>query len=221
MTSDRQTTGPIVHALKQQHLQVIGIVAANTEDPVPPNTNSILLLGPNEPGYWQYFRAQPEYSDHRPDPMDRWSARVISTLASQFCGTAIFPFQGPPYAPFLDWALRSGRAWTSPVGMLVHDTAGLFVSFRGAICLPNKPEPQATANSPCETCDGRFCLTACPVNALTAEGYDLDACHGYLDRNSGTDCMHSGCAARRACPLSQTYGRLPAQSAHHMKAFHP
>ena len=33
--------------------------------------------------------------------------------------------------------------------------------------------------------------------------------------------MDNGCRARRACPLSAGADREPAQSAHHMKAFHP
>ena len=30
-----------------------------------------LLIGPNEPSFWDYFRNSPEYKDTLPDPMDR------------------------------------------------------------------------------------------------------------------------------------------------------
>ena len=33
------------------------------------------------------------------------------------------------------------------------------------------------------------------------------------------DCMSKGCAVRRACPVSQSYGRMEDQSAFHMRAF--
>lgn len=72
---------------------------------------------------------------------------------------------------------------------------------------------------PCETCAAP-CLTACPVGALTGAGYDLPACHAFLDRPEGAECLSAGCLVRRACPLSQSYARLPEQSGYHMRQFH-
>ena len=73
---------------------------------------------------------------------------------------------------------------------------------------------------PCDVCLGKPCLTACPVGALDGQGYDLAACHRFLDTDAGCDCMAMGCAVRRACPISQRFARNPAQSAYHMTAFH-
>ncbi|UYV38000.1 ferredoxin [Rhodobacteraceae bacterium D3-12] len=115
--------------------------------------DTLLLLGPNEPGFWAHFTAQPEYSDGLPDPLDRWSKRVITSLAQAWDGTAIFPSDGPPYPAFLDWALRSKQAFTSPVGMLVHARAGLMVSYRGAVRLPGHralPAPAAPPAPPAQ-----------------------------------------------------------------------
>ncbi|MDQ2095733.1 ferredoxin [Rhodalgimonas zhirmunskyi] len=183
------------------------------------NSGTLLLFGPAEPGFWDHFTAQPEYSDGAPDPLDRWSKRVLVPLAQAAGGTALFPSDGPPYPPFIAWALASGQAFTSPVGLLVHHTAGLMVSYRGAIYLPTRHALPVTAANPCESCAAQPCRTACPVAALTPAGYDIPACKSFLATPEGTDCMTQGCAVRRACPLSQTYGRLPGQSAFHMKAF--
>ena len=120
---------------KDQSLDIFGIVSAINTDLVPDSCKSILLLGPHEPGFWRMFTQSPEYQDRLPDPLDRWSQRVVGQLATKFGGTAIFPSNGPPYPPFIDWAKRSGRAWQSPVTLLVHDRAGLMVSYRGAIAL--------------------------------------------------------------------------------------
>lgn len=210
----------IINAARKHYLDVFGVRAALPDDPVPDGTKSIVLLGPLEPGFWSHFTDQPEFSGQQSDPIDGWSSRVITQLAADLNGAAIFPFGGPPYAPFISWALRSGRAWNSPVSLLVHDTAGLFVSFRGAIALPYALPPALAGSSPCDSCAGQPCLTACPVVALTPTGYDLRTCHDYLETNPGRNCMDAGCAVRRACPLSKTYGRLTAQSAYHMKAFH-
>jgi len=221
MTRTLATFEHIATGTSLSQLAILGIAAPKPDDPVPAGTRSIILLGPKEPGFWQYITRQPEFHDQSPDPVDRWSTRAISKLAEQFGGAAVFPFSGPPYAPFTSWALTCGTAWASPVGLLVHADAGLFLSFRGALALPYPVQVPASANRPCNTCAAKPCATACPVNALHPDGYDLETCHTYLDTPAGQDCLDNGCAARRACPVSQSYGRQPAQSAHHMKAFHP
>ncbi|NRA98438.1 MAG: ferredoxin [Rhodobacteraceae bacterium] len=181
---------------------------------------TLALLGPKEPGFWDYITGQPEFIDGAPDPVDQWSLRVIGTIAEELEAEAVFPFGGPPYHPFIRWAQESGRCWLSPVGLLVHDTAGLMVSFRGAVILdePFVPSPQAA--TPCDTCTDRPCETACPVSALAPEqSYDVPKCVAYIDSPEGATCRSEGCLVRRACPVSQSYGRVEAQSAHHMRYF--
>ncbi|MFV2051745.1 ferredoxin [Aliiroseovarius sp. YM-037] len=207
-------------AARDRALDIFGAFHPNAEDMVPGGTGAVLLLGPQEPGFWATFTASPEYQDSAPDPLDRWSKRVIGALASDLNATAVFPSDGPPYPPFYRWAVRSGRAWASPVTLLVQDRAGLMVSYRAALMLPERIDLPSSDPAPCTTCNTKPCLTACPVGALTGDGYDLPACHAFLDTPKGSDCMTNGCAVRRACPVSQTYGRVPEQSAFHMKAFH-
>ena len=201
-----------------QHLSIFGAFHPKPQDNAPEGAKTLVLLGPHEPGFWAEFSRSGEALDRRPDPMDRWSKRIICALAGDFGGTAVFPFGGPPYQPFIAWAEASGRAWVSPVGLLVHDHAGLFVSYRGAIALPSRIDLPEASQHPCKTCVARPCLTACPVDALGAEQYDVAACRVDLER-AGNTCMERGCAARRACPVSQNYGRVTAQSAFHMSAF--
>lgn len=199
-------------------LFVSGIIALKPEDGLQPGLQSLALLSPVEPAFWPMFRAAPEAQDGAPDALDRWSRRVIGGIACDLGGKAVFPFGGPPYRPFIDWALRSGRAFTSPVGLLVHDVAGLFISYRGAVALRNELPP-LTAPRPCDSCVTQPCLAACPPRALTAAGYDTATCHAFLDTAAGNGCIEVGCLVRRACPIGADR-RAPAQSAFHMKAFH-
>jgi epoxyqueuosine reductase len=206
-------------ALDAHHLALLGgFAVAPGEEGFPPGTRTLLLIGPGGPGYWAHLRAQPEW-DAAPDPVDRWSRRVIGRLACDLGAKALFPFGGPPHRPFFTWALRTGRCWQSPVRLLVHDRQGLWVSFRGALALREALDLPAGQN-PCETCVTKPCLAACPVGALGAGGYDLPACHAFLDTQAGGDCMTGGCLVRRACPVSATYARMPEQSAYHMGLFH-
>jgi hypothetical protein len=187
---------------------------------VPAGTGKILLLGPDEPGFWGMFTESPEYRDGRADPMDRWSRRVIGELAKAWGGVALLPSDGPPYLPFERWATDSGVAWRSPVGPLVHRRAGLFISFRGAVALPHVTESPCLSEAPCTTCAGQPCTTACPVDALSPSGpYDTEACGAYLHSDAGRECLENGCLVRRACPVVEDFERLPAQSAFHMAAF--
>ncbi|MEO5620217.1 MAG: ferredoxin [Cypionkella sp.] len=200
------------------HLTVLGGFACEGEADLPAGTRSVLLLGPAAQGYWPHVTSQPEWLDGAADPIDRWSRRVIGGMACALGAKARFPFGGPPYHPFYQWALRTGRIWESPVRLLVQAEHGLMVSFRGALALKELVEvPQAVR--PCESCPAP-CLTACPVGALGAAGYDLPACHAFLDSAAGGDCMNSGCAVRRACPLPLGRARLAEHSAYHMGIFH-
>ncbi len=211
--------GRIAAAASAERLAIFGTLHLAPGDGFPPDFQSLVLLGPDEPGFWPHLTASAEWQDGAPDPVDRWSRRVIGRLACDLGGKAAFPFGGPPYRPFYQWALRSGRAFASPVTLLVHDRAGLMVSYRGAIALREALAPSPSSN-PCDRCRGRPCLTACPTGALTAGGYDVPACHGFLDGPGGGDCLSRGCAVRRTCPLSHAYGRVAEQSAYHMRLFH-
>ncbi|RUS58611.1 ferredoxin [Pseudorhodobacter sp. E13] len=206
--------------LRPHSLAVMGGFHAKDDPALPEGCKTLLLIGPAEPGFWPHFTRQPEWRDGQPDPMDRWSQRVLTALATGLGATAVFPFGGPPWHPFYQWALRSGAAWESPLRLLVHAQMGLFASYRGALALPQRIALPAPPAKPCDSCPDKPCLTACPVQALGADGYNLPACHGFLDQDAGQDCMNMGCAARRACPLSLAYARLPEQSAYHMRQFH-
>ncbi|MEZ5687146.1 MAG: ferredoxin [Paracoccaceae bacterium] len=204
-------TAALRAALAPERLFVSGVVAETSE--------TIFLISPDEPGFWPHVSQSPEFTDGAPDPLDRWSARVIGAMAADLGGQALFPFGGPPFTPFHHLALRSGQAFAAPIRFLVHARMGLWASYRGAIALPGTHGLPPPAANPCTDCAAP-CLRSCPVAALSREGYDTTACHAHLDRD-GENCLSSGCLARRACPAGKSYGRLPEQSSWHMRQFHP
>ena len=205
-------------ALIEQKAEEFGLFVMGT---LQDNDTHIVLLGAGSQ-MWPLFRKSPEHSDGLQDPLDRWSKRVFTEITEPFEASCIFPSDGPPYAPFIAWAQATGRFWQSPTGMLVHDTAGLMISIRGAIRLVDTQTTLPTDTSPCEACLDKPCVSACPVGALSDQSpYDVPACKAFLDTPGGLDCMEHGCKARRACPVSQSFGRDPEQSAFHMRSFHP
>lgn len=222
MTADRALLDRIAARAATDALAVMGYCTVLPEDRLAPRLQSLVLLGPRDPGFRAHVGAQPEFADSGPDPLDRWSRRVIGRMACDLGGKALFPFGGPPWHPFQTWARRTGRCWQSPVRLLVHERLGLFVSFRGALALRDALPPAVPRDSPCDSCADQPCREACPAGVLGSSGYDVPGCHAYLDTAAGrSDCMARGCAVRRACPVSARSGRSEAQTAWHMRRFHP
>ncbi len=179
----------------------------------------ILLIGADR-GFWEVFTTSPEYDDGIPNPIDRWSKRTLDPLAQAAKGKCLYPSDGPPYAPFIAWARASGRFWQSPTGMLVNDRAGMMISIRGALVLEGQLARHTAGASPCETCETRPCITACPVDALSDRHfYDVSACKVHIASPRGSACMTEGCATRLVCPVSKSFNRSTTQTAFHMRAF--
>jgi hypothetical protein len=199
-------------------LTVLGAFHPEASDAVPVSCGTLALIGPREPEFWEVFRSSPEFGDGAADPLNRWSVRVIGALADRFGAKSLYPFGEACPLPFIAWAQRTRQAWTSPVGLLVHATVGLWVSYRGALAFGERMDLPEPGIRPCDGCPGP-CRTACPVGALVAGGYDVPACHAYLDTAAGQYCLGSGCLVRSACPVG-TGRRPPPQSAFHMAAFH-
>ena len=66
---------------EDRHLSLAGAFHPGADDKAPDGTGTLILLAPREPGFWAHFTASMEYNDGAPDPMDRWSTRVVTELA--------------------------------------------------------------------------------------------------------------------------------------------
>jgi hypothetical protein len=170
---------------------------------------------------WQTFAASPEARDGQPDPLDRWSSRVITALASELRATPLFPFAARPYLPFQRWAQKAEPVYPSPLGVLIHPDWGLWHAYRGALAFAEHIDlpPPDRRHSPCESCAGKPCLMACPVGAFSITGYDASVCVTHIAAPAGADCMIGGCLARRACPIGPQYRHIEGQAQFHQRAF--
>jgi epoxyqueuosine reductase QueG len=169
---------------------------------------------------WQAFAQSPEASLPA-HPLDAWTRRVVEQIGAEVGAVSLFPFEGPPYWPFQRWAMRAEPVAVSPLGILIHPEYGLWHAYRAALLFGERldlpaPIPQP---SPCESCAGRPCLTACPVGAFTGSEYRVEACVTHIAAAAGALCMEEGCRARDACPVGRGYRYPPAQIGFHMRAF--
>ncbi|MEM8689869.1 MAG: hypothetical protein AAGF81_21275 [Pseudomonadota bacterium] len=186
-------------------------------DRVPGAAGTLILIGNAGPRMWQRFSAERKDAA---TAMDSWTEQVLTELAENLGGTMLFPFATPPL-PFLSWAQKARAGFVSPLGLNIHPDFGLWHAFRGALVMPQALIlPGAScAPHPCESCSAQPCLSTCPVGAFDGSGYDVDACAAYIGTPEGTDCLHRGCKARRACPVGTDYQYLPEQANFHMSAF--
>lgn len=181
---------------------------------------TVALVGMAGRDGWGAFAASPEARDGADHPLDRFSRRIVRQLAEEFAAVALFPFDGPPYHPFQQWAMRAEPVRSSPLGLLIHPRYGLWHSYRGALGFAASLDlpPAEDAPGPCVGCPAP-CLSACPVGAFTSGGYDVPACAARLRSGQGADCMAGGCLARRACPIGAAFRHGAEQSAFTMRAF--
>lgn len=201
-------------------LSIIGGFATRPEHGADETIASIAMLGLSKDG-WEIFAASPEARDGADDPMDRWSQRVVTALAEEVNAVPLFPFGGPPYQPFLRWAAATGKIWPSPIGMSIHTERGLWMSFRGALGFAEARDDLIAKfqQRPCDTCMGKPCLSACPVNAFAEGVYDVAICVDHIATPAGADCLGEGCKARLACPIGCSWAPQPAQATFHMGAY--
>lgn len=181
-------------------------------------TRSVVVLGNVGGAMWPVFR-----SAEQPvaDPLDAWTRSVLAPIASELGATYVHP-SDEPFQPFQRWARRAEEIEPSPIAILIHPEYGLWHAYRGAFLFPfvldDIPDPLHMP-MPCLTCDGRPCLSSCPVGAFTVGAYDADACRGHVRSGDEPVCLDDGCAARRACPVGVVFRYGPDQMRFHMRAF--
>jgi len=173
-----------------------------------------LLIGNAGPDMWRELSLSAEYGDGAPNPMNRWTKRVLDVISDDYEARAVYPFD-EPYWPFQRLAQKAIGVKASPLGILMHPEYGLWHAFRGLLIFSETHEFVSQINvliqnaqnliHPCDTCEEKPCLTACPVDAFTGERLEVDKCFTHLDDGAQPHCMSLGCQA--------------AQVKFHMKAY--
>lgn len=217
-------TALVAGALPPDAMAVRGAFHAGPDDAVPglPEGGTLVLLGWTGGRQWPAFAASPEAADGRPDPLDRWSRRLIDGAAAALGAVALYPFGGPPHHDFQGWALRAEPVARSPIGLLMHPAWGLWHAYRGALGFRDRLALAAVPDSAaaCDSCVARPCLRTCAVGAFSAVGgYDVAACTQHIGSATGGGCVTGGCGARAACPVQPPEPYAPAQIVFHMRAF--
>lgn len=178
-----------------------------------------LLIGNAGSSLWSAFSDW--HSDHPgPDPLNRWTVSALEPVARTLGARARYPF-GNPVWPFQRYAAEATGMRASPLGLLIHPRYGLWTAFRAALIFDATFVLQAPEMDlhPCDRCEEKPCLSACPVDAFSVDSYDVGRCRSYLRAHPGGDCVTNGCRARLACPVGRSHAYHEAQQRFHMAAF--
>ncbi|MGI9498725.1 MAG: ferredoxin [Geminicoccaceae bacterium] len=199
-------------------MELLGFFEPDRHERLFPNRavepRTLAIIGNVGSAVWPHYETARQNRPHL--SLDQWTETVIGEIATDFGLDAVYPFEGPPYHPFIRWAERTGTLFSSPLGLTIHPVYGLWLAFRAALLidhpLDKKPVP---ARHPCDDCRNRPCLTACPVGAFTVDSYDFKAC---LDQvaTPASACREGGCLARIACPVGQGQRYETPHAAFHM-----
>jgi hypothetical protein len=179
---------------------------------------AVVLLGNAGGELWPAFSAQRRDEPH---PLDEWARRTAEPVAARLQARAVYP-SDRPWHPFQQWAMRAEPVSPSPIGLLIHPDFGLWHAYRAALLLDAVPAdlpPRDDRPSPCATCIGRPCLSACPVGAHTDVGFDVTTCEGHLRADVAPRCMEIGCRSRDGCPVGREHRFGADQVRFHMGAF--
>ena len=207
---------PVLARIRREGFTPLSWFDAQDNDGFPDGAQFVILIGNAGPDMFRRFARERTTKDS----LDDWTRAVVDPLARDLDAAALYPFDTPPL-PFLTLARRGGAGHISPLGLNIHPVYGLWHAYRAALAFPvvfDLP-PFNPGASPCTTCEGKPCLSACPVSAFDGSSYDVAACGRHVLSEAGQECVTGGCKARLACPVGRPYVYEPMQIQFHMKAF--
>ncbi len=181
---------------------------------------TVVLVGNAGKAMWGAFR-QDMPAPAGKDPLDNWIDAHLERAAAAL-GAGLVYATRKPWPPIQRWALRAGGVFRSPIGILIHPEFGLWHVYRGALLFAERldlpPVAAGEADSPCDRCAKKPCLTTCPVEAFSPSGFDALACVGHVESPKGKACTMGGCLARRSCPVGRPHAYPLEEGAFHMAA---
>ena len=186
-----------------------------------PNSIGIMIASCGR-SMWSIFKCSMQFSDGRANPLERWSAEVLTATAVEFNAQLLLPFD-KPFPPFQQWAIRAAGLHQSPLGLLIHPDYGLWFGLRAVMVLnaaefADIEKPVAHDNL-CEQCEDKPCHYACPVRAFAENTLNTGKCFSHLKTNNQPDCKSEGCKARNACPIGNAHRYCAQQLQFHMAAY--
>lgn len=177
----------------------------------------LILFGNGGSRFWQSMQRHRTRIEQEADAVDNYFIRTIENLFDVDSDHRII-YPGNHRLPLQALGKLAGWHHDSPLGLGIHPVFGLWFAYRGVIMsntdftvlAENSDIPSA---SPCESCDEKPCIAACPATAVTDSGFKVKLCSEYR-LQSDSRCQ-SRCVSRLVCPIGRDYRYVEDQMAYH------
>ena len=89
------TLRTVQRILNKNSLDIESYFNPDGSDNICSKVRTILLIGLEEPYFWDGFKKSREYEDNKENPLDRWSKKTIEEIAIKLSARSFFPFEAP------------------------------------------------------------------------------------------------------------------------------
>lgn len=181
----------------------------------PDGDQSLVMVGNGGNSFWHAL--PDEYGG--PDPIDRFTASVVSNTINEHFGNCEWHLLYPGTSPITLQQLGALAGWhnPSPLGLGINADFGLWYAYRAVITIDQRfeqPAQPVQPSSPCTTCIQKPCISQCPGKALSElDNPIMAACSNHRLKAEST-CAQT-CLARLACPVASEHRYDATQLRYH------
>lgn len=176
---------------------------------------SLVLIGHGSRRLWQ---ALTEFGMQTADPVDHFSLVMTRRFIDEFLDSPSVLMLYPIGYTISLQQLGALAGWhhPSPLGLGINEAYGVWFAYRAAflttLALPAIKNPISI--SPCDTCQDKPCVSACPAQAVQGVGqFKVTACIDF--RLQEQSICQDRCLSRLACPVAPEHRYEPEQLHYH------
>ncbi len=180
------------------------------------NYNQLFLFAHAGPDMWRAL--QQSAFIHRKHPVDEFSQHTVQTFFNQALPEIHYRLLYPDQElllPLQQLGELAGWAYNSPFRIGIHQKYGSWFAYR-VVALTDSTLPEtgvSDSGHPCESCETKPCLQACPADALAQGQLSLDNCLHYR-QTEDSRCTNQ-CLSRLACPVGKKFCYSKEQLTYH------
>ncbi|WP_286831687.1 MULTISPECIES: hypothetical protein [Kordiimonas] len=164
--------------------------------------HQLILLGHGGTALWQAVGADGLGVD---DPIDSHSRKAAAAYLDASPACAGYAFLYPPSdnpVPLIRMGELAGWHHTSKFRVGINRDWGSWFAYRALVLADSRftPVSRPRDTSPCDACEDKPCIKACPAAAVTDGEFLSGRCFDHR-LSDGSSCAEA-CQARLACPVA-------------------
>ena len=164
----------------------------------------LILIGHGGKALWECVKAAGMVGA---DPIDDYSVQAVQRCFAEHLPANRYRIVFPGEQPVALQQLGKLAGWhhAAPFMVGIDPEWGTWYAYRAVVLADTHfcPFLAVDRNRPCDSCQTRPCVSACPAGAMNQEGFALEKCLAYRQRGD-SHCRHT-CLARVACPVGSQH----------------